>query len=111
MVISGKESEQQANTEEIAKQTVECFKAVVPDTVPGIVFLSGGQSPEEATVNLNAINSLGDQPWQLSYSYGRALQGEALDAWGGKSENIPHAQEVFVERTKKVSLARQGKYE
>lgn len=110
MVISGKDCGVQANSEEIAKQTIECFKETVPESVPGIVFLSGGQTPEEATVNLNAICSLGNQSWELSYSYGRALQSEALEAWSGKEENIENAQKAFVERAKKVSLARQGKY-
>lgn len=105
MVISGKESATRANAQEIAKATVETFLQVVPKEVPGIVFLSGGQTPDEATENLAAINQLGG-PWQLSYSYGRALQEEALKVWAGKDEKIAAAQKAFLERAKKVSLAR-----
>ncbi len=109
MVISGKKCPTQATAKEIAKATVETFLEVVPKEVPGIVFLSGGQSPEEATVNLHEINLIPGSPWQMSYSYGRALQGEALAVWVGKEENIPAAQKAFSERGKKVALARQGK--
>ena len=79
----------------------------MPTQVPGIVFLSGGQTPDEATKNLYEINLIGGL-WELSFSYGRALQDEALKAWAGKSENVPAAQKAFLERAKKVSLARQG---
>jgi fructose-bisphosphate aldolase class I len=109
MVISGKKCPSQATAEEIAKATVETFLETVPKEVPGIVFLSGGQSPEQSTINLNAINLISGSPWQLSYSYGRALQGEALEVWAGKEENVEAAQKVFAERGKKVSLARSGK--
>ncbi len=109
MVISGKKCPTQATSKEIAKATVETFLEVIPKEVPGIVFLSGGQSPEEATQNLNEINLIPDSPWQLSYSYGRALQGEALEIWAGKEENVAAAQKAFSERGKKVALARQGK--
>ncbi len=105
MVISGKESAVKASAEEIAKATVETFLETVPKEVPGIVFLSGGQTPDEATENLAAINSIGG-PWQLSYSYGRALQDEALKVWAGKEENVPSAQKAFLQRCKKVSEAR-----
>lgn len=108
MVISGKESAIQASSEEIAQVTIEVFKEVVPKEVLGIVFLSGGQTPDEATENLAAINNIGG-PWQLSFSYGRALQDEALKAWAGKEENIPAAQKVFLERAQKVSAARSSK--
>ncbi len=108
MVISGKELVAQASAEEIAQATIEVFKTVVPEQVPGIVFLSGGQTPDEATENLAAINKIGG-PWQLSFSYGRALQDEALKTWIGKEENIEAAQKAFFERSRKVSLARQGK--
>jgi len=107
MVIPGKESTVQASPQEIAETTVKTFLETVPTQVPGIVFLSGGQTPDEATENLAAINQIGG-PWQLSFSYGRALQDEALKAWAGKSENVPAAQKAFLERAKKVSLARQG---
>ncbi len=108
MVISGKEAATKATAAEIAEATIKTFKQVVPVEVPGIVFLSGGQSPDEATAILAAINKLGpaDAGWQLSYSYGRALQDEALKAWAGKEENIKSAQQAFLERAQKVSSAR-----
>lgn len=105
MVISGKDCATQASASEIAKATIETFLKVVPKEVPGIVFLSGGQTPDEATENLAEINKIGG-PWQLSFSYGRALQDEALKTWAGKEENIPAAQKAFLERCKKVSQAR-----
>lgn len=107
MVISGKESAIQASSEEIAQATIEVFKEVMPKEVPGIVFLSGGQTPDEATQNLYEINLIGG-PWQLSFSYGRALQDEALKTWAGKEENIESAQKAFLDRAQKVSLARSG---
>ena len=91
MVISGKGCATQASADEIARATVDCFLGVVPAAVPGIVFLSGGQSEVQATENLNAINRIGG-PWVLSYSYGRALQASALEAWGGDSANAEAAQ-------------------
>lgn len=106
MIISGKESPDQASSKEIAKATVETFLEVVPKEVPGIVFLSGGQTPDQATENLSEINLISGSPWQLSFSYGRALQNEALSAWAGKDANIEPAQKAFLERCKKVSLAR-----
>ncbi len=109
MVISGKKCPTQASSEEIAKATVETFLEFVPKEVPGIVFLSGGQTPDEATVNLNGINKIAGSPWKLSFSYGRALQDEALTTWAGKEENVQSAQNAFLDRAKKVSLASQGK--
>lgn len=109
MVISAKLCPTQASSQEIAKATIETFLEAVPKEVPGIVFLSGGQSPDEATENLYEINKVSGSPWQLSYSYGRALQDEALTAWAGKQENAQAAQQAFLERSKKVSLARSGK--
>jgi len=109
MVISGKLSPTQAGSDEIAKATIETFLKVVPKEVPGIVFLSGGQTPDQATENLAKINMISGSPWQLSFSYGRALQQEALSAWAGKDENIQIAQQVFLERVKKVSDARSQK--
>jgi len=106
MVISGKKCPIQAGSQEIAKETVETFLKVVPREVAGIVFLSGGQTPDQATENLAQINRVAGSPWQLSYSYGRALQDEALSAWAGKNENVEKAQKVFLERVKKVSKAR-----
>lgn len=107
MIISGKDAQIQANAEEIAKATINTLKKTVPSEVPGIVFLSGGQTPDEATKNLAAICRLGPPAggWQLSFSYGRALQDEALKTWTGKEENIPAAQKVFLERCQKVSAA------
>lgn len=105
MVISGKENPTQASSQEIAEVTVQTFLEVVPKEVPGIVFLSGGQTPDEATENLAAINQVSG-PWQLSFSYGRALQDEALKTWAGKDENMAAAQKSFLERAKKVSEAR-----
>ncbi len=109
MVISGKKSPTQANSKEIAKATVETFLETIPSEVPGIVFLSGGQTPDQATENLYEINIIPNSPWQLSFSYGRALQDEALTTWAGKEENIEVAQKAFAERSRKVSLARSGK--
>lgn len=113
MVLPGKESGQKVTPEDIAQKTLEVLEATVPPEVPGIVFLSGGQTPDEATVNLNAINKSaknGKYPWQLSFSFGRALQDEALKAWNGKAENIKLAQDLFLERLKMVSAARKGEY-
>ncbi len=106
MVISGKKCEAQASSKEVARQTVGTFLEVVPKEVCGIVFLSGGQTPDQATENLAQINMISGAPWQLSYSFGRALQDEALNVWAGKDENIEAAQKTFLERVKKVSDAR-----
>ncbi len=110
MVISGKKCSKQASAEEIAEKTVHCFRASVPAALPGIVFLSGGQSDEDATANLNAMNAgYKDQmPWGLSFSYGRALQAAPLKAWGGKAENTAAAQAAFAHRAKMNSLAQLG---
>lgn len=110
MVISGKECSDKASSLEIAESTLRCFKEAVPQEVPGIVFLSGGQSPQEATENLNEINKIGGV-WDLSFSYGRALQEPVLSAWGGRSENIVSAQTEFLKRARLNSLAREGKYD
>jgi len=109
MVLSAKDCKVQAGPEQVAKATMRVFRKVVPKQIPGCVFLSGGQSPDEATVTLNEMNRVGKQPWELSYSYGRALQQEALQTWGGKTANVKAAQRAFFERAQKVSLARQGK--
>ena len=110
MVISGKKCSTQAGPEEIAEKTVRCFRSSVPAALPGIVFLSGGQSDEEATANLNAMNAgYKDQmPWQLSFSYGRALQAAPLKAWSGKAENVAAAQAAFGHRAKMNGLAQLG---
>jgi fructose-bisphosphate aldolase class I len=109
MVIAGKGCAEQPGAERIAQATVDAFHGVVPAAVPGIVFLSGGQSEVQATENLNAINQL-DAPWPLSYSYGRALQASALSTWGGDAANVAAAQQVFVHRARMNSLAAAGKW-
>jgi len=112
MVISGKKCATQASVEEIAEKTVKCFREAVPAALPGIVFLSGGQSDEDATANLNAMNAgYRDQmPWGLSYSYGRALQAAPLKAWCGKAENVAAAQAAFAHRAKMNGLAQLGEW-
>ncbi len=110
MVLSGYDNAQQASHEQVAEETIRCFKRHVPSAVPGIVFLSGGQSDEDATANLNAMNAIGPHPWQLSFSYGRALQAPALKAWGGKEENVEAAQRAYYHRAKMNSAARTGMY-
>jgi fructose-bisphosphate aldolase class I len=110
MVISAKKCPVQAGVEQVAAATVRCLLRCVPGAVPGIVFLSGGQTPEVATAHLNAMNAMGAHPWQLSYSYGRALQDEALKAWGGKPSNLAAGQKAFQKRGRCVSAARYGKY-
>jgi fructose-bisphosphate aldolase class I len=108
MVISGKLCKTQASVAEVAEKTVRCLKASVPATVPGIVFLSGGQSDVDATAHLNAMNAGYDMPWALSFSYGRALQAAALKAWSGKKDNIPAGQSAFAHRAKMNGLAAKG---
>jgi fructose-bisphosphate aldolase, class I len=110
MVLSGYANPEQASHEEVAAETVRCFKRHVPAAVPGIVFLSGGQSDEDATANLSAMNAMGPHPWQLSFSYGRALQAPALKAWLGKEENVEAAQRAYYHRAKMNSAARTGMY-
>lgn len=110
MVISGKKCEKRAGVQEVAEKTVKCFRASVPAALPSIVFLSGGQSDEEATAHLNAMNAefAGEMPWQLSFSYGRALQAAPLQAWSGKAENVAAAQAAFAHRAKMNALATMG---
>jgi fructose-bisphosphate aldolase class I len=110
MVLPGYDSAEQVSHEEIARETIRCFKRVVPASVPGVVFLSGGQSDEDATARLNAMNAIGGVPWQLSFSYGRALQTGALRAWRGDTANVSAAQEAFHHRAKLNGAARYGKY-
>lgn len=110
MVISGTDCPKQASVEEVAKATVATLRRCVPAAVPGIVFLSGGQSEEEATAHLNAMNALGALPWELSFSYGRALQQSALKAWGGKADNLSAAQAAFLHRARMNGAARMGEY-
>ena len=111
MVVSGKKCPTQAPVKQVAELTVRCFRRHVPAAVPGIVFLSGGQSDELATEHLDAMNRMGPHPWVLSYSYGRALQAPALKAWGGKSTNFAAGQKAYFHRAKMNGLAVQGKYE
>ncbi len=110
MVLSGKDASNRANPDEVAKATVACFKRSVPAAVPGVVFLSGGQSDEEATLNLDAMNRQGALPWQMSFSYGRGLQSTPLKAWAGKKDQVPAAQEAFKVRARVTSAARRGAY-
>jgi fructose-bisphosphate aldolase class I len=113
MVISGHEAPDRATTAEVAERTLACLKQNVPSDVPGIAFLSGGQSDEEATLNLDAINRLVKDegaPWEVTYSYGRALVATALKTWGGSPANVEKAQKVLLERCKATSEARTGAY-
>ena len=110
MVLAGYESADQVSDEEIAHETLRCFRRHVPAAVPGIVFLSGGQSEEEATRRLNVMNTLGPHPWKLSFSYGRALQAAALKAWGGAEENVEAGQRAYYHRAKMNSAAQTGTY-
>ncbi len=110
MVLSGKGCPTQASDGEIAEATVRCFRRVVPAAIPGIVFLSGGQTAEQATERLNAMNAMGEHPWELSFSYGRALQAPVLAAWRGEAANVPAAQDALYHRSKLNGLARHGKY-
>lgn len=110
MVISGKGCPTQAAPAEVAERTIDCFLGHVPAMVPGVVFLSGGQSEVEATENLNAINRLGG-PWPLSFSYGRALQASTLQAWQGREENVEAAQAVFLHRARCNAAAAAGRYD
>ena len=110
MVLSGYDASDRAGIQEVAEQTVKCFKRHVPAAVPGIVFLSGGQTDEDATAHLNAMNAMGPHPWELSFSYGRALQAPALKAWRGAAENIQAGQAAYLHRAKMNGLARSGSY-
>jgi len=112
MIVAGKKCPKQASAAEIAEKTVRCFRRTVPASVPGIVFLSGGQTDEDATANLNAMNAgyRNVMPWALSFSYGRALQAAPLKAWGGKSENLAAGQRAFAHRAKMNSLAQLGEW-
>jgi fructose-bisphosphate aldolase class I len=110
MVIAGKKCPQQASVEEVAERTVRVLKACVPAAVPGIAFLSGGQSDEEATAHLDAMNKNGALPWRLTFSYGRALQAAPQKAWGGRSENVAAAQRAFAHRAMMNGLAALGEW-
>ena len=110
MVLSGYDCSEQASVEQVAEMTVGCFLNTVPAAVPGIAFLSGGQSDELATAHLNAMNQIDNTPWNLTFSYGRALQAPALKAWSGKDENVSSAQDALMKRAKFNSLATKGEF-
>ena len=110
MVLSGYDASDQADTQTVAETTVKALRNTVPAAVPGIVFLSGGQSDEDATARLNAMNAIGPHPWQLSFSYGRALQAPALKAWRGDTANVEAAQQAYYRRAKFNGAARSGTY-
>lgn len=110
MVIAGKNAETQASPEEVAEKTLRCLRATVPAAVPGIAFLSGGQSDEEATKHLSLMNQSGPHPWRLTFSYGRALQAAALKAWGGRASNVKAAQAAFEHRARMNGLAARGEW-
>jgi fructose-bisphosphate aldolase class I len=110
MVLSGYSAPSRAGVNEVADWTLKCFYKHVPAAVPGIVFLSGGQSDEDATAHLNAMNAKGPHPWPISFSYGRALQAPAIKAWGGKAENVEAGQRAYYHRAKMNSAARTGTY-
>lgn len=110
MVVSGKDNPRQAGVDEVAERTIRTLKRTVPGAVPGIAFLSGGQSPESSTEHLNRMNQLGKHPWQVSFSFARALQDPALKAWKGEPGNVAAAQNIFYHRAKMNSAARTGSY-
>jgi fructose-bisphosphate aldolase class I len=113
MVLSGKSTANRANAEEVAEKTITCFNRTVPPAVPGVVFLSGGQTDEEATVNLDAINRLAakvSSPWETSFSYGRGLQAAPLKAWGGDPANVEAAEQAYYQRARLTGAARRGEY-
>jgi fructose-bisphosphate aldolase class I len=110
MVIPGKKSAKRASVDEVAEKTVKLLKACVPAAVPGIAFLSGGQSDEEATAHLDAMNKIGNLPWNLTFSYGRALQHAPQKAWSGRPENVAAAQRVFSHRARMNGLASTGQW-
>jgi len=110
MMIQGKDNPNKATPKEVAENTLKCLREAVPPELPGIVFLSGGQGPEEATQNLNELNMIGGELWELSFSFGRALQAPVLEAWAGNNDNKEIAQKAFYKRAKLNSAARFGKY-
>jgi fructose-bisphosphate aldolase class I len=110
MVIPGKKSGQKVAPEQVAEATLRCLKRHVPSAVPGIAFLSGGQGPVEATLHLSLLNALGKAPWKLTFSYGRALQEDALSTWAGKADAFGSAQQAFYKRAKLNGLAAEGAY-
>jgi fructose-bisphosphate aldolase class I len=110
MVLAGYECAEQPGDEEVGERTLRCLRRHVPAAVPGIVFLSGGQSDEDATNRLNIMNKMGAQPWEISFSYGRGLQAAALTTWHGESENVQAAQTQYRHRARCTGAARRGEY-
>jgi fructose-bisphosphate aldolase class I len=110
MIVPGKKSSKKSSVQEVAEKTVKVLKACVPGAVPGIAFLSGGQSDEEATAHLDAMNKIGNLPWALTFSYGRALQHAPQTTWAGKTENVAAAQRAFTHRAKMNGLAALGQW-
>jgi fructose-bisphosphate aldolase class I len=110
MAVSGKKSSSQASVEEVEEKTIRLLKNSVPAAVPGIAFLSGGQSDQEATAHLNAMNRIGGLPWRLTFSYGRALQAAPQKAWSGKAENVAAGQRAFTHRARMNALASRGEW-
>lgn len=110
MAVAGKKSAKKAGVQEVAEKTVKLLKACVPGAVPGIAFLSGGQSDEDATAHLDAMNKIGNLPWKLTFSYGRALQAAPQKAWSGKTENVSAAQRAFAHRAQMNGLASTGQW-
>ncbi|MBL8546227.1 MAG: fructose-bisphosphate aldolase class I [Hyphomonadaceae bacterium] len=110
MIVPGKKAAKQASVDEVAQKTIKCLMACVPAAVPGIAYLSGGQSDELATAHLSRMNEIGGFPWQMTFSYGRALQAAPQKAWSGKSENVAAGQAAFLHRARMNGLASQGKW-
>lgn len=110
MVLAGKGAAQQSTPDEVATATLRVLKAAVPETMAGIVFLSGGQTPDQARDNLQAIGAKGEQAWPITFSFSRAVQDPAMQAWAGKAENVPAAQQIYFGLTQNVSKARHGQY-
>lgn len=110
MVLTGYENDDVADDDEVARLTIQCLRQTVPGAVPGIAFLSGGQDDQAATERLNALNNAGDQPWELSFSYGRGLQATPLEKWAGEDENVEEAQTIHRHRAKCNAAAREGEY-
>ena len=111
MVVSGKLCPTQATIAQVAERTIACLKATVPSAVPGIAYMSGGQSDEQATAHLDAMNRLGGFPWKMTFSYGRALQAAPQKAWSGQTANVPSAQKAFAHRARMNGLASLGQWE
>ncbi|HRE43249.1 MAG TPA: fructose-bisphosphate aldolase class I, partial [Terricaulis sp.] len=110
MIVPGKKAAKQASVDEVAEKTIKVLKACVPSAVPGIAYLSGGQSDELATAHLSRMNEIGDFPWKMTFSYGRALQAAPQKAWSGKSENVAAAQRAFLHRARMNGLASTGEW-